>query len=74
MTERRNLYFIDSNNKYRVIASDVDRESAFIHIHAFLDNANFRCYYIRSWDTNEGTMFDVGSHTEFFLWGFHEEK
>lgn len=30
-------------------------------------NPNFKIYYTRSWDTTKGRMYDVGSHTEFFL-------
>ena len=65
----RNLYFIDSSNNKRLIASNVDFNAACEYIHAFLEEHDFRMYYMRTWKTNSGTKIDVGSHTEFFLWG-----
>ena len=72
MIETRNLYFIDAHGEYRLLYENVAERTARIHIQAFLDEHNFRSYYTRSWDTDEGTMYDVGSHTEFFLWGKHD--
>ena len=73
MTEKRNLYFIDSSGQYRLLVSDVDEREACKVRMAFLDEHNFKCYYTRAWNTDEGTKYDVGSHTEFFLWGFHND-
>lgn len=71
--EKAHLYFIDSRGNYREIASDVSEANAFKSINKFLDDHNFKSFYRRSWMTDEGVMYDVGSHTEFFLWGFHIE-
>lgn len=65
----RNLYFIDSLGSYRLLMTDIEEHEARLAIHVFLDKHNFKSYYTRSWETDEGTMYDVGSHTEFFLWG-----
>lgn len=35
-------------------------------IHAFLDEHNFRSYYQKWYDDENGRHIDVGSHTEFF--------
>lgn len=35
-------------------------------IHAFCDERNFKIYYVRVWNADGKTVFDVGSHTEFF--------
>ena len=35
-------------------------------IKRFCDNRNFEIYYIRIWNEDGATVFDVGSHTEFF--------
>lgn len=67
--ENRNLYFIDSRGKYRLLHENVKEKEVYLLIQLFLDEHNFKSYYTRSWNTNEGTMYDVGSHTEFFLWG-----
>lgn len=46
-----------------------DREvfdAAMKEIRKFCDDHNFKIYYIRVWNESEATVFDVGSHTEFF--------
>ena len=64
----RNLYFL-SGGKKRLLGSNLDWDSALAMINKFLDAHNFKSYYKRTWETSDGTMIDVGSHTEFFLWG-----
>lgn len=41
-------------------------DEAFLLIHAFCAERNFKIYYTRTWNHNGVTIFDVGSHTEFF--------
>lgn len=68
------LIFENSYGKERVIAYPKNREEAIESIHAFVDECNikrtdgkeFRIYYIRSWEHDGKTTFDIGSHTEFF--------
>ena len=36
-------------------------------IASFCAERNFKIYYTRIWNQNNTTVFDVGSHTEFFL-------
>lgn len=64
-----NLYFIRSNGEKRLIHENIDPEKVISYIkeYTYSLNPNFKIYYIRSWETEEGTMYDVGSHTEFFL-------
>ena len=69
MNEIRNLYFIDSRGRYRLLHENVKEKEVHILIQLFLDEHNFKSYYTRTWDTDKGKMYDVGSHTEFFLWG-----
>ena len=69
----RNLYFIDSYGKYRLLYKDVEEDRVFKLINSFLNDHKYISYYVRSWETKEGTMYDVGSHTEFFLWGVHND-
>lgn len=73
MTEVRNLYFIDSRGKYRLLATEVEEHEVYQIIKKFLDEHKFKCHYIRAWNTVDGRNYDVGSHTEFFLWGFKNE-
>jgi hypothetical protein len=67
------LYFYNSYGNGREIAAFegnmTDEEvydAAFDEIKKFCDNRNFTVYYLRLWNTNEDTIVDVGSHTEFF--------
>lgn len=61
------LYFENSNGKRRPIASPKTEEDAWEYIHAFCEERNFRIYYIRTWQDEDGLkVYDVGSHSEFF--------
>lgn len=62
------LYFKNSRGQRRVIAEPKTEEAAWEVIHAFCEERNFRIYYVRTWRDNDGLkVYDVGSHTEFFL-------
>lgn len=74
MIEKHNLYFIDSRGDYRLLKENVDEKEAGVLIRHFLDQHKFLSYYTRRWNTDEGTMYDVGSHTEFFLWSKHNDN
>jgi hypothetical protein len=69
LIETRNLYFIDSRGQYRLLESNIEQNKVSRVIQSFLNDHNFKSYYTRIWETEKGTMYDVGSHTEFFLWG-----
>ena len=64
-----NLYFIRSNGEKRLIYENIDSEKVIGYINEYTHslNPNFKIYYIRSWEEDGGIMYDVGSHTEFFL-------
>lgn len=66
-----NLYFIRSNGERRLVRGNIDPEKAIGYINEYTHslNPNYKIYYIRSWGENGGTMYDVGSHTEFFWVG-----
>jgi hypothetical protein len=65
----KNLYFIRSNGEKRLVRENIDPETAIGYINEYIAtlNSNFKVYYVRTWENEEGTMYDVGSHTEFFL-------
>ena len=69
MIQTRNLYFINTSGERRLLASDIEKDSVSPIIKSFLDERGYKSYYTRIWETKEGTMYDVGSYTEFFLWG-----
>lgn len=64
-----NLIFQHSDGRETIISKTATEENAFIKIKEFVAelNPNYEIYYIRTWETKRGTMFDIGSHTEFFL-------
>ena len=70
----RNLYFINSRHQYRLLGENVSEEEVFKLIKKFLAKHKFKSYYTSWWDTFEGRKYDVGSHTEFFLWGEHDDN
>ena len=51
-----------SNGKWSSNREEVNKE-----INKFLDDHNFKSYYTRVWEENGRLVFDVGSHTEFFI-------
>lgn len=71
--KKANLYFLRSNGEYRLLAKDVDEKLAEALIQQFLDDHDFTSYYTRTWWTDSGKVYDVGSWSEFFLWGEHND-
>ncbi len=64
------IYFIDEANKSRKIGEADNVDSVMSIIREFLEQHNFKSYYINTY-TIDGNIkkYDVGSHTEFF---YHE--
>ena len=67
----KNLYFLSSYEEKRLVRENIDPETAMGYINEYIAtlNPNFKVYYVRTWESEKGTMYDVGSHTEFFLVG-----
>lgn len=71
------LFFENSQGIRRAIANNVSLEDCSKEIKKFIDECNkgreenkkFHSYYIRTWEEKDEIIFDVGSHTEFFIWG-----
>lgn len=67
------LYFENSYGIERVIAEVANEEEAYKEIKKFLDDHNYKSYYTRSWMRNNNEkIYDVGSHTEFFILKINE--
>lgn len=63
------LFFLDNRGRKRFIKTIIDIEDVHGVIVNYVKklNPNFKIYYMRSWkDNNDNTMYDVGSHVEFF--------
>ena len=64
------LYFENSYGKRRVIGRATDENGISKLIKDFLDDHNYKNYYTRTWineNDNKEKIYDVGSHSEFFI-------
>ena len=61
------LYFQNSRGVERLIAEPLNKQEVNKEIDKFLDDHNFKSYYTRVWEADGRLVFDVGSHTEFFI-------
>ena len=70
------LWFENSLGDVRQIAYCENYEDVYRSINDFIKQANdakpigsprFKSYYIRSWEQDGRTWYDVGSHSEFFF-------
>ena len=61
------LYFQNSRGVERLIAEPSNREEVVKEINKFLNDHNYKSYYTRVWEDDGRLVFDVGSHTEFFI-------
>ena len=61
------LFFQNSKGEERLIAEPANREEVNKEINKFLEDHNFKSYYVRAWEADGRLILDVGSHTEFFI-------
>lgn len=63
------LYFEHRDGSLTLLAEDIYQTDIWAHIKEFCDDYNFHIDYVRYWNTEDHmtTVYDVGSHTEFFL-------
>ena len=68
-----NLYFIRSNGEKRLVKENIAENEVYSHINQYVNRLNptYKIYYTRSWYSEDwgGTLYDVGSYSEFFLLG-----
>ena len=69
------LWFENQFGDSRKIANCESKEDVYKAINNFIKQANakkskgskpFKSYYVRSWEQDGKTWYDVGSHVEFF--------
>jgi len=69
------LWFENRFGEAREIAKCANKDEVYRAIDKFIAQANakkpkgstpFKSYYIRTWEQNDKTWYDVGSHVEFF--------
>ena len=62
------LYFENSFQQRRLIGEPATSKESLEIISRFFKERNFEIYYVRQYTTPEGeTIYDVGSHSEFFV-------
>lgn len=62
------LYFRNCYGTERLIAECQTVQEVHKEIKKFLDEHNYKSYYLRSWKEDNGDIVvDVGSYTEFFI-------
>ena len=63
------LYFENNYGDKSLIACNITEEEVSVKIVEALKkmNPNYKIHYIRIWEGKAGTWYDVGSHSEFFL-------
>ena len=63
------LYFKRSNGEKVLVKEHVDDRKVLQEMRDYVAklNPDFKIYYFRCWKTEEGMMYDIGSHTEFFV-------
>lgn len=62
------LLFQNSQGKERVIAEPTNKREVIEEINKFLDEHNYKSYYMNVYEYEEGKLrIDVGSWSEFFL-------
>lgn len=70
------LFFENAQGFRREVATNISRDDCNKVIHDFIQDHNkgrpkdkkFHSYYTRTWEENGETVFDVGSHLEFFYY------
>lgn len=69
----KNVYFQHSDGKFSLLRENIAEKYVHLVINHFLAEHNFTSYYTRSWTKDGVTWYDVGSHTEFFIWASEED-
>lgn len=68
-----NLWFQNSRGQERIIMKVNNFNDVFTGIWNFLEEHNYKSYYIRSWEEGGRIKYDVGSWSEFFYTDLKED-
>ena len=76
------LYFENHRGEMIPLGDYKDKIDVGIAIRRYIDEANaakpeqdqFKCHYVRTWDSDGYRHYDVGSHVEFFHWAIGSDN
>lgn len=62
------LFFDDQFGKARIVIKNINEKDVLkaISDYVFHLNPKYKIHYIRAWTQDGETIYDVGSHSEFF--------
>lgn len=61
------FYFERANGERVLLGSNISEQEAMKIMAKFLEDHNFKSYYTRIWRVGNEVYYDVGSHSEKFL-------
>lgn len=61
------IYFENRYGERRLLAERDTQDGVWQVINNFLTQHRYEAPYVRSWTDEEGTWYDVGSWSEFFI-------
>ena len=61
------FYFERSNGERVLLGSNISEQEAMKIMTKFLEDHNFKSYYTRIWRVDNEVYYDVGSHSERFI-------
>lgn len=71
--EKRDVWFSPDAGIYYLISENRTSEEAWSDIYAFVKDHNYKIPYVRTWEEYNMRWYDVGSHSEFFVWVYRED-
>lgn len=60
------LYFENSQGEEKLLGEYESHQACYDAMMKFCEEHNFKSRYQRFWEDENGTHYDVGSHTKFF--------
>lgn len=73
MNDKRDVWFSPDEGLYYLISEERTKEEAWKDINTYLKNHKYKIPYVRIWEENKMQWYDIGSHSEFFVWARRED-
>lgn len=72
--QKGDFYFLNSYGKRTLLATNCTEQVGRRVMIDFLTQHNFKSYYTRIWEKDNEKWYDVGSHSEFFIFSLYVKK